>query len=107
VKSGSAPLLNARPRRPWPTLNSDGQFTSVNNAMCSTGDSQKEMTDKLYPLVRSSPKKDVKIEREIVTQFTESVVKPKFIGANHPILHKDGARTMGVVQHSLDLMTEE
>jgi len=84
------------------TLNSDGQFTSVNNAMCElTGYSQKEMTDS-FTLGQVIPKKDVKMMREIVTQFTESGSNEVYRG-EHPILHKDGGERWGLFKHHLDL----
>ncbi len=77
------------------TLNSNGQFTSVNNAMCElTGYSQKVMTDR-FNLAQIIPEEDVKLMRDIVTKFTESGSNEVYRG-EHPILHKDGGQRWGL-----------
>ncbi len=87
-------VLNAAPVG-MATLNSDGRFTTVNNAMCElTGYSQKEMTDS-FTLGQVIPKKDVKMMRDIVTQFTQSGSNEVYRG-EHPILHKDGGERWGL-----------
>ena len=87
-------VLNAAPVG-MATLNSNGQFTSVNNAMCElTGYSQKAMTDQ-FNLAQIIPEEDVKLMRDIVTKFTQSGSNEVYRG-EHPILHKDGGQRWGL-----------